>query len=72
MTNIKTLWKKYTRTQEQRVMFCTYVIMGLIGLAICIAVPPLFIIGLFFLVVILILSGIGWLISLWVKKGDDY
>ncbi len=69
---MKELWKKYTRTQDQRsaLVFIVVVLSFLIFMAV--AVPGLLIILAFMGAVFGAMFGVGYLISRWVSRGDSY
>lgn len=73
MKSLKALFKKYTRTKEQRGTFAVVMFCTLIGLIIT-AIAPMLVLALFILFVLpgSILFGIFLLIGKWIEKGERY
>lgn len=69
---MKELWKKYTRTQEQRGWVAAIIACVVIALFILWLCPPLFMLGLIAFGPIGVLFGVVFLISKWVEKGERY
>lgn len=73
MNKLKELYKKYTRTREQRAWFAVISVFAVFGLFITI-IAPMFVLAMFIIFVLpmAVIVGIVILISKWVEKGERY